>query len=102
MSKQDLNKRLVTAFGGGIAVAGATIQTPPPATTPPAPEKATPKHDFAIDIEQWCESAKCSFLGQSESDPSYVMFEDNEGKKFRLPQDMFRSFRPSNDAEKGN
>lgn len=102
MSKEKQQRQigLVAALGGGMAIAGSSMPSLQHADGHPTPpEEAIPSHNFALDVESFCKTGKCRMLGQDESDPSFIVFEQ-EGGKFKLPSSMFISgLRGSNDAE---
>lgn len=88
--KQDLQRKMVSSLGGGIAVADMSrIQPAQGHPTPPA--EGLPAEQYAADIEAFCKTSKCKFLSQDESDPSYLVFEDEANQRFKMKQDIFIS-----------
>ncbi len=100
MSKQDLAQGIHRSFGNGVAIAGDRVRMPS-AADPKVPEEGLPNAPYAADVETYCKTNKCSFLGQDESDPSFLCFkQDGSDVKFKLPQSIFLSgFRGSNEAK---
>jgi hypothetical protein len=99
--KNEAQRKLVGALGGGIAVASDGDSMPgmqDAVGQPTPPPEAIPTHNFALDVESFCKTGGCDLLGQDESDPSFLVFKQGDSK-FKLPQSMFRSgFRGSNTA----
>ena len=93
---------LVRALGGGIAVASneEDVKNTGMRKETVVPDEALPENPYATDIQKFCAVVKCQFLGQDESDPSFLSFKDEGGKLFKMPQAVFiAGFRGSNEAE---
>lgn len=102
MSKnQDLRQSIHRAFGPGVATANLSDMQMPSPGQPVIPDDAKPMTQYGADVEVYCKTNKCTFLGQSEGDPSFLEFENNETKtRFKLPQAQFVSgFRGSEQAK---
>jgi len=89
--KQEAQRKMVGAFGGGIATANDMSQIQKSEGHPTPPDKAIPSEQYAADVEAYCKTNKCQFLGQDESDPSFLVFRDEEGCKVKLKAETFVS-----------